>query len=102
MTIINGCHFHNRTGYRRAGKQPAQPEQPTVLLKKLLSEFTFSIVTDSQKIIRAAVIIFCQPDQKVHRNFPDPFLITGIDVSVAFENGRDLLDRQITVDTHVF
>lgn len=87
---------------RKSGNIRYSPSNRMISGTSLFPESACFIVADTQEIIRAAVIISGKPDQKIYRNFPDSFFITGIDIPVTFKNGRDLLDGQITVNTHVF
>mgnify|MGYP000765137832 FL=1 len=38
----------------------------------------------------------------VDRDVADSFFVAGIDVAVAFEQGRNLFDGEILIDPHIF
>ena len=70
-------------------------------IKKLIAEFSL-FTGDTQQIVDRAVIEPCKPDHIVDRDVADSFFVAGIDVAVAFEQGRNLFDGEILIDPHIF
>lgn len=70
-------------------------------MKKSIAKFSF-FTGNAKQIVDGTVIKSCKPDHIVDRDVTDSFFIAGIDITVAFEQGGNLFDGEILIDTHIF
>lgn len=61
---------------------------PTVMVGTFLISVGFALVSESQNIVCACLIIFCQLDQGPYRYFVYTLLISSVDLPLTVKNIR--------------